>query len=182
MQSLCFYNSSMMTYESQLNKYLLGHATQAGLLGGVLLDTPDIDEKWNEFADSFLADAVKEFNQYPEYVLACAGYLGMAVATLWDLDWEKYAGETYSFFQGENGFDDMDDYINDKIMGDPEYSVTAMQSCSAAAYHFLLHYDVEPGTVMAFKCFLSTVATMYKIGAAIRLHRLGYKFERVGVE
>ena len=54
-----------------------------------------------------------------------------------------------------------------------------MQSCSAHAYHFLMRESPEPGTAEAYRMFLATVEVMYKIGAAIELCRLGYKFEKV---
>ncbi len=166
-------------YESQLETHLLEYANKTELLKGMLLNSEDIDSKWDTFIEPFLADAVKEFNSYPEYVLACAGYLGMAVAYLWDTDWEQYSDKPYSFYQSERGFDDMDDYINDHIIKDSEFSVQAMQNCSYAAYHFLMRYKIEAGSIAAYKCFVATVSVMYRIGAAIQLKRMGYKFERI---
>ena len=40
----------------------------------------------------------------------------------------------------------------------------------------------EPGTAEAYRMFLSTVEVMFKVGAAIELCRLGYKFEKVNIE
>ncbi|MBQ7467989.1 MAG: hypothetical protein IJS75_03890 [Bacteroidales bacterium] len=48
-----------------------------------------------------------------------------------------------------------------------------------AAYHFLMKSGTEPGTTEAYRFFLISVEIMYKIGAAIELHRLGYKFEKI---
>ena len=70
-------------YREDLTAYLLEVATGNGFLKGTFLNTPDIDEAWQRYATSFYPEAVKEFNGYPEYCLACAGYLGMAVAHLW---------------------------------------------------------------------------------------------------
>ncbi len=168
-------------YESQIDAYLLDTATKAGLLKDMLLNSEDVDAKWDVFAADFLADAVKEFNAYPEYVLACAGYLGMAVAYHWDNDWEQYAGSPYSTYQGPRGFDDMDDFINDNILKDNEFATEAMHRCAYAAYHFLMRYKIEPGTIEAYHSFVATVASMYRLGAAIELQRLGYKFEKVEI-
>lgn len=85
-------------YREDLTAYLLEVATGSGYLKGTLLNTPDLDEAWQRYAPSFYGDAVREFNAYPEYCLACAGYLGMAVAHLWDKDWPKYTDTPYSFF------------------------------------------------------------------------------------
>ena len=175
------------SYCDGLTQHLLKVLTGSGFLKGVLLATPDIDEAWLRHAPSFYGDAVREFNGYPEYCLACAGYLGMAVAHLWDADWPRYRESPYAFFQGPRGFDDMDDYITGNILKDCKlngathacYSVSAMQSCSAAAYHYLMRESPEPGTAEAYRLFLATVEVMYKMGAAIELCRLGYKFEKV---
>ena len=125
--------------------------------------------------------AVREFNGYPEYCLACAGYLGMAVAHLWDKDWAKYMDTPYDFFQSERGFDDMDDYITGNILRESKHSVAAMHSLSAEAYHFLMKSGAEAGTAEAYRFFLISVEVMYKMGAAIWLNRLGYKFEKVNL-
>ncbi len=168
-------------YEEKLINYLLEKATEGGLLEGTLLNSPDIDERWMLYAPSYYGDCVKEFNKYPEYVLACAGYLGMAVAFHWDKDWAKYMDKPYSFYQSERGFDDMDDHINDNILKNSRFSVPAMELCSHAAYHFLMENRFDPGSTMAYKCFLATVAVMYRMGEAIELRKLGYKFEKVNL-
>lgn len=85
-------------YRDDLTACLVEVATSNGCLKGTLLNTPDLDETWQRYAPSFYGDAVREFNGYPEYCLACAGYLGMAVAHLWDKDWPKYMDMPYSFF------------------------------------------------------------------------------------
>ena len=48
--------------------------------------TPDFEQTWERLAPGYMADAVREFNGYPEVVLAWAAYLGAAVACLWDRD------------------------------------------------------------------------------------------------
>ena len=168
-------------FKERLLQHLLHVATDNGWLQGTLLASPDIDQAWLRYAPSYYGDAVREFNAYPEYALACAGYLGMAVAALWDEDWTKYENVPYSFFQGKRGFDDMDDHITGNILEDSKLSVPAMQSCSAAAYHFLLKEAPEPGTADAYRMFLAAVEDLFKIGAAIWLCHLGYKFEKVNL-
>jgi hypothetical protein len=168
-------------YKDDLTTHLLQSCSGSGLLKGVLLSSPDIDDAWMRFAPSFYGDAVRNFNAYPEYCLACAGYLGMAIAYLWDLDWAKYQDFPYSFFQGERGFDDMDDHITDNILKERKHSVPAMQTCSANAYHFLMRECTEPGTAEAYQFFLVTVEVMFKVGAAIELGRLGYRYEKMNL-
>ena len=62
-------------YKDDLTANLLETCTGSGLLKGLLLETPDIEEAWMRLAPSFYGDAVRNFNAYPEYCLACAGYL-----------------------------------------------------------------------------------------------------------
>ena len=167
-------------FREDLTAHLLEVATGNGYLNGILLNTPDLDEAWQRYAPSFYPDAVREFNGYPEFCLACAGYLGMAVAHLWDKDWTKYRETPYRFFQGERGFDDMDDHITADILKEGKHCVAAMQSLSAAAYHFLMRSGAEAGTADAYRLFLISIEVLYKIGAAIELARLGYHFEKLG--
>jgi len=174
-------STTIEKYREDLTAYLLEVATDSGYLKGILLNTPDLDEAWQRYATSFYPEAVREFNGYPEYCLACAGYLGMAVAHLWDNDWLKYKDAPYGFFQSDRGFDDMDDYITGNILKENRYSVASMQSLSADTYHFLMKSGAEPGTAEAYRFFLISIEVMYKIGAAIWLNRLGYKFEKVNL-
>lgn len=166
-------------YTENLTEFLLVVATGDGYLKGELLSSQDIDDAWMNYASAFYADAVHNFNDYPEFCLACAGYLGMAVAHLWDKDWLLYKDKPYSFFLGARGFDDMDDHITASILRETEHSVAAMESCSAAANHYLLKTGAEPGTAEAYRLFLKTTNVLYRIGAAIELCRLGYHLEKV---
>ena len=169
----------MEEYKDRLASHLLAVCTDAGLLKGTMLQTPDIDEAWLRYAPSFYGDAVRNFNEYPEFCLGCAGYLGMAVANLWDKDWERYQSALYSHFLGKRGFDDMDDHITECILHETRSSTAAMQTCALEAHHFLMRESPEPGTASAYRLFLATVEVMYRIGAAIELCRLGYRFEKL---
>ena len=162
-------------YREELTEHLVRTCTGNGFLKGILLNSPDIDNVWLRLMQPFCGDAVREFNNYPEYCLGCAGYLGMAVACLWDKDWEKYNDVSYDFFLGARGFDDMDDHITDTILQGRKHCVPAMQSVAGEAWHFLLKESPEPGTADAYRMFLITLEVMYKVGAAIELQHLGYK-------
>lgn len=168
-------------FAERLQEHLLQFCTSQGLLKGTLLATPDIDGTWERYAPSYYGDAVKEFNAYPEFSLGCAGYLGMAVAKLWDEDWERYANLPYSFFQGTRGFDDMDDYVLGTILSDKDFCLHAMQSCSVTAYNFIMKSGVEPGTAEAYRMVLEAMSAMFKTGAAIELCHLGYKYEKLSL-
>ncbi len=174
------------TFKDRLLTHLLSVCSGAGYLDGVLLATPDIDAAWERLAPDYLGDAVREFNGYPEYTLACAGFLGMAVAHLWDTDLPRFRNCTFADFLGPRGFDDMDDFITGTLLqapaapaGGPLPGVAAMQTCAGEAYHFLMRENAEPGTAGAYRQFLATAEAMFRLGAAIELRRLGYKLVAV---
>ncbi|MGN0190711.1 MAG: hypothetical protein ACI39U_03565 [Candidatus Cryptobacteroides sp.] len=168
-----------------LTQYMLRYCTASGYLHGVLPETADIDEKWKELAPELCADAVREFNGYPEFCLACAGYMGMATAFFWDVDWERYGKEDYGFFRGPDGFDNMDEHILWTLLNRPEGSadekraVETMQSLSCEMKHLMDKSCVERGTADTYRLFLAAMGVMFKTGAGIELERLGYKFEKM---
>jgi hypothetical protein len=54
----------------------------------------------------------------------------------------------------------------------------ALRSLATAAHSSLLHSGIEAGSQDAFKAVLAALETMYSLGAAIQLHRLGYKWSK----
>ena len=173
------------TYENNLMQEMLRVCTSLGMLDGELLNSEDIDQKWKEWAADYIAEALPEVNSYPEFAIACAGYAGMAVAKWWDEDWGRHHGAEYSSLHGPRGFDDMDEYIVQNILGlaldSPEAKqlVNILLVCAQKAVTFIRHEHIEAQTVKAFHIFARTVKVMYRIGAAIQLRRLGYKFHKV---
>ena len=113
------------------------------------------------------------------------GYAGMAVAQWWDQDWGRHHSAAYSSLHGPRGFDDMDEYIVQNILGYPLDSTEAKQivnillCCAQKAVDFIRHEQIESQTVKAFHIFARTVKVMFRTGAALQLHRLGYKFHKV---
>lgn len=173
------------SYEENLQREVLRMCTSLGMLEGELLASEDIDQKWKEWAPEYIADALPEVNSYPEFAIACAGYAGMAAAQWWDEDWGRNHGKEYKSLHGPRGFDDMDEYIVQNILGLTLDSVDAQQimnillCCAQKAVTFIRHEHIEHQTVKAFHIFARTVRVMYKTGAALQLKRLGYKFHKV---
>ena len=172
-------------YESNLQQELLKVCTGLGMLSGELLASEDIDDKWKEWAPEYIAEALPEVNTYPEFAIACAGYAGMAAAHWWDQDWGRHHGTKYESLHGARGFDDMDEHIVQNILG---YSLDSSEAkqimnillcCTQKAVNFIRHEQIEHQTVKAFHIFARTVKVMFKTGAALQLHRLGYKFHKV---
>lgn len=173
------------TYEENLLQEMLRVCTSLGMLDRELLSSEDIDLKWKEWAPEYIAEALPEVNSYPEFAIACAGYAGMAVAQWWDQDWGRNHSMKYESLHGPRGFDDMDEHIVQKILGLSLDSVEAKQivnillCCAQKAVDFIRHEQIEHQTVKAFHVFARTVRVMFRIGAALQLKRLGYRYHKV---
>ena len=176
------------TYEENLQREILRMCTSLGMLDGELLSSEDIDLKWKEWAPEYIAEALPEVNSYPEFAIACAGYAGMAVAQWWDQDWGRHHSAKYESLHGPRGFDDMDEFIVQNILGLTLDSVDAKQimnillCCAQKASTFIQHEHIEHQTVKAFHIFARTVKVMFRTGAALQLKRLGYKFHKVALD
>ena len=171
-------------FEQNLQIELLKLCTSHKMLDGTLLASEDIDERWKEYAPSYMADSVSQINTFPAAAIAWAGYVGMAVAQWWDRDWERYAAEPYETLHGERKFDDMDEHILRDILGialdspEAEKIEDMMRSCAHTAMTLIRREDTEAQSTKAFYIFARTTRVMFRIGAALELKRLGYKFEK----
>ena len=172
-------------YEQNLLQETMKICTSLGMLDGTLLASDDIDGKWKEFAPEYIAEALPEVNTYPEFSIAVAGYLGMAVAKFWDEDWGRHHSDKYTSFHGSRGFDNMDDHIVEDILGYKLDSIEAkqltdiMMVCAQTAVTYIQHEQIEHQTTKAFHIFARTVEVEFKIGAALMLKKLGYRFQKV---
>lgn len=175
------------SFEDTLTSSLLSLCTTGHILPGILLASPDIDGRWEWLAPDFIPQAVRDFNSYPEVVLAWSAYLGMAISSDWDLDWERWKDAPYSRYQDERGFDYMDEHITMTLLGfrkdSPELEALNddMRAISSEALSLLRKSGVEAGTAEAYRAFLIALETMYRFGEAIQLYRLGYKLEKVSI-
>ncbi|MCR5313440.1 MAG: hypothetical protein K6E54_07340 [Bacteroidaceae bacterium] len=173
-------------YEQQLKEHLLRMLTSMELLDKQLLESPDISEKWDELAQSYITDAMKEIVNYPTVALGWAMYLGMAVARFWDDDWSIYSKvpNLYEYLRNKRGFDYMDEVVRGEILGlegdDFDRMERIVQDCAHQVVGKIRHEQIEPQSPMAFYVYVRSVKVLYLIGAAIELKTLGYKFEKVG--
>lgn len=174
-------------FETTLQEALLKICTSTQMLSGTLLASDDIDQQWHTLAPEYVSDAVKEIADYPTVALAWASYLGMAIANGWDTDWEKCKNTPYSDYYGPRGFDDMDENIVANILGinlqsDEAKSLEeAVRVISEHTLSQIRHNAIEPQSPMAFHTFARACKVLYRIGAAIELHRLGYKFQAINL-
>lgn len=176
----------LLHYEQRLQDSLVSLCSAYDLMGGVLLENDDIEQKFiTSLAQPYLTDAVREYRAYPEAAVAWAGYLGMAVAKLWDADWQAYQAVTYADLQGLRGFDDLDERITLQVLGyelDSEEArriADMLSNCAVEALTMIRHEHIEPQSPRAYYVFARTVQVLYRIGASIELFLLGYKRERL---
>ncbi len=177
----------LRTFEKRIQDELLQLCTSCKMLDGVLLSSQDVEERWEALALDYIADAVAQINDYPAVAVAWAGYMGMAIANYWDKDWSTHCKDAYSTLYGANGFDDMDEHIVRDILGfslESQYAKDCeevFRRCSYAALSLIRHEDIQPQSPMAYYTFARTVKVLYRIGAAIELRRLGYKYEKIDI-
>lgn len=172
-------------FEQNLVQELLQLCTAGKMLDGTLLASDDIEEHWKKLGPEYLADAVEQVQQYPTVSVAWAAYLGMAVAYGWDADWNTTAKAPYQAFYGSQGFDDMDEFIVRDLMGLPLDSEEARQienmvrSCAQKCVDRIRREEIAPQSPLAYHVFACAAKIMYRIGAALQLKRMGYKFEKM---
>lgn len=168
-------------YEALLEEGLVKLCKGAGLLREGLLESPDITGKWDSYIKDYTADAVENFNTYPEAAISWAGFLGMGVAHGWDFDWEKIKDVPYSSYYGSRGWDDMDEHVLKDILGLEEGSdeyrhlSDTLLSCALATLGLIRHEGIECCTEQGFYVLTRSYTVLYRIGAAIELERLGYR-------
>ena len=177
----------LIRLEEKMQNELLRLCTERGVLKGVLLATEDIDEHWKILAPEYMGDAVPEIAKYPTVSVSWAAYLGMAVAYGWDADWETFLKMPYQSYYGEQGFDDMDEHIVRDLLRLSLDSRTAkeleatIRSCGEKAVDLIRFEQVPPQSELAFHVFARACKSMFRIGAAIQLKRMGYNFEKVNM-
>ena len=172
-------------FEEKILGELLRVCTSHRMLSGTLLATDDISEHWDTLAPEYVADAVCQIADYPTVSVAWAGYLGLAVAHGWDKNWQECLKTPYKAYYGEQGFDDMDEHIVQHVLGLSLESKEAqalegvIRSCAQTAVTLIRREQIEPQSPMAFHVFARAIKVMYRVGAALELKRLGYKFEEM---
>ena len=178
-------------YEQNLTKELLRVCTQQGKLAGQLLPSPDLDDKWEEVAQPYMGDAIKEIAKYPTVALGWMMYVGMAVAHYWDVDWEVYGKieNLYEYIRDKRGFDEMDEYVRESVLGFRpdaksqdgkqvnEYDEVEelVRMLSTICLTQIRREQIEPQSPMAFRVYVRSIHALYVIGASVELYRLGYK-------
>lgn len=165
--------------KNDLYKYLVAQ----GEIDVVLPKSEDIEEKWETIAQAYLPDGIREYAKYPNVSLGWMMYIGMAVAALWDKDWETYgaADDLYALLRDKRGFDNMDEHIREDVLGLKGKAYEVLEKlvgeCAARTNSLIRHQNIQPGTKEAFQAYIGALHQMYLMGSAIWLKRMGYKME-----
>ena len=101
-------NKNMENFEEQLRKDLHQFLLNMQEVDERMPECPDVEEKWEEIAKAYIPDGIKEFNDFPSASLGWMMYIGMAVAKMWDTEWEILE-DLYAYMRDKRGYDAMDD-------------------------------------------------------------------------
>ena len=150
-----------------------------------LPECPDVEEKWEDIAKAYIPDGIREFQDFPSVSLGWMMYIGMAVAKMWDPEWQIYSkiDDLYGYMRDKRGYDSMDEYIREDVLllRGEDYTVLEklVGECASRVYHALRHQSIEPGTKEAFNAYVSCLHQLYLMGAAMQLKRMGYHMTKM---
>lgn len=177
----------MQEFENKLLKDLHQYLIAMGKVDERMPECPDVEDKWEPIAQSYIADGIREFADYPTVSLGWMMYLGMAVAKFWDSEWEIYSKieDLYLYIRDKRGYDCMDEYVREEVLlleGD-DYDVLEklVGECASRVHNALLHQHLEPGTKEAFNGYVVCLHQLYLMGAAVQLKRMGYHMTKMDV-
>lgn len=150
-----------------------------------LPECPDLENKWEEIAQSYIQDGIREFNNYPTVSLGWMMYIGMAMAKYWDEEWEIYSNikNIYEYMRDKKGYDNMDEYIRKDVLQTDNSEYDKLEKltgeCASRVYNVLRHQNIEPGTKEAFYAYLDCLHQLYLMGIAVELKRMGYHMTKI---
>lgn len=175
----------MNNFEELLHNDLKQYLLSVNEIDQRLPECPDIEGKWEEIANAYIPDGVREFQDYPLASLGWMMYIGMAVARMWDSDWQYYATkeDLYAYLRDKRGYDAMDEYIRRDVLKlkNKDFASTEelVSECASRVHNALMHQNIEPGTKEAFSGYITCLHQLYLFGAAIQLKRMGYHMTRI---
>lgn len=175
----------MEKFEETLHKDLHQYLSAMHEVDERLPECHDIEEKWEPIARSYIPDGIREFQDYPSASLGWMMYVGMAIAKMWDTEWEIYSkiDDLYAYIRDKRGYDRMDEYIRSEMLLLKGDGFTATEKtvgeCASRVYNALMHQHLEPGTKEAFNGYISCLHQLYLMGAAMQLKRMGYHMTKV---
>ena len=175
----------MEIFEEKLHNDLFQYLLSMKDVDQHMPECPDVEEKWEEIAKAYIPDGIREFQDYPSASLGWMMYIGMAVAKMWDTEWEIYSKieDLYAYMRDKRGYDSMDEYIREELLllqGD-DYTMLekVVGECASRVYNALMRQHIEPGTKAAFEAFVACLHQLYLFGAAMQLKRMGYQMTKM---
>jgi len=168
-------------FKYDLHQYL----TSINRVDEHLPEAPDLEQLWAKIGESYMPDALREFNKYPTVSLGWIMYVGMALAKYWDEDWQLYSKveNLYQYLRDRIDFDHMDDYICEQVLllKEDEHKTLngIVAECASRTYNLLIHQGLQPGSEEAFRGFIAALHQMYLMGIAIELKELGYHMTKL---
>lgn len=178
-------NEYLDKFEDGVKKAIYAYLLQHKCVDEHMAEVADMESKWKSICEAYLPDGVREFTNYPLSSLGWMMYVGMAVANMWDMDWEQAQKHEniYTFLRDIEGYDTMDEMIRRDILcvKDEEYTriEDINRECSQLCVNFLHSEQLEPGTPLAFYAYVNCLHQLYLMGARMELFRLGYKMTAV---
>lgn len=175
----------MQEFENKLSKDLHQYLMALGKVDERMPECPDVEEKWEPIAQSYLVDGIREFADYPTVSLGWMMYIGMGVAKYWDSEWEIYSkiDDLYAYIRDKRGYDCLDEYVREEVLmltGDDYVALEKLVGeCASRIHNALLHQHLEPGTKEAFRGYIACLHQLYLMGAAIQLKHMGYKMTKI---
>ena len=145
-----------------------------------LPECPDVEDKWEAIARAYLPDGIREFQGFPSASLGWMMYIGMALAKMWDTEWEIYSkiDDVYAYMRGKRGYDGLDEYIREEVLllagADYVGLEKLVGECASRVYNALRRQNIEPGTREAFNAYVACLHQLYLMGVAVQLKRMGY--------
>lgn len=173
-------------FEQKVHQSIAEFLYSKGAIDNRLPEAPDIEERWDPICQAYLPDGAREFANYPTVSLGWMMFAGMAVAKMWDEDWEMYSkfDDIYgSILLKGRGYDLMDEYVCQdilKLSPEEEEKTSKLVGETAEMVHSLLmRQGFESGTPEAFNAYVRCLHQLYYFGAAVQLKRMGYHMEKL---
>lgn len=167
-------------FENKVREDLTSFLQRKGAMDEKAPDCPDVEQKWTEIGRAYLPDGIREFEKYPYTSLGWMMFIGMAMAYYWDIDWQKYSAEKnpYEQLRDKRGYDELDTTVVEDLLGytgeAAEKVIATVGECASRVYSLLTHNHIEPGTDIAFGCYIAALHQLYIAGMRMELNALGY--------
>ena len=173
-------------FEETIHRSLHRYLVETGWVDERLPECPDVTDRWQSIGSSYIPDGAREYRDYPVASLGWMMYIGMAVAKLWDDEWNIYSqiGDLYLYMRDKRGYDALDEYICEDVLmlrGDEcDDLACVVGECATRVNADLMRARFEPGTREAFEAYVACLRQLYLFGMAVQLKRMGYHMQKLG--